>query len=96
MAIRLEYRVADNKTHLIRGTLAAEEERLRKFGVVRVHRTRLVNLSRVTGIKSGASGDFELTLDSGQSIAGSRRYRQAVAPIETLACDPAVPRDNPG
>jgi len=92
----VEYSLANGSNHLVRGTLAGEEARLRNFNVVRVHRTKLVNLSRVTGIKSGASGDFELTLDSGQSIAGSRRYRQAVAPIETLACDPAVPRDNPG
>ena len=35
--------------HLVRGTLAAEEARLTKFNIVRVHRTRLVNLTRVTG-----------------------------------------------
>jgi DNA-binding LytR/AlgR family response regulator len=38
----------------------------------------LVNLSRVTAVKSGSNGDFELTLDTGQTISGSRRYRGAV------------------
>jgi LytTr DNA-binding domain len=81
----VEYSLADGINHLVRGTLAAEQARLTKFNIVRVHRTRLVNLSRVTGIKAGANGDFELTLDTGQVIPGSRRYRGAVASIEALA-----------
>jgi hypothetical protein len=85
----VEYCMADGRTHLVRGTLAAEETRLTKFNIVRVHRTRLVNLSRVTGLKAGPNGDFELTLDTGQAVSGSRRYRDAVASIETLAAEPA-------
>jgi DNA-binding LytR/AlgR family response regulator len=84
----VEYCMADSRTHLVRGTLAAEEARLTKFNIVRVHRTRLVNLSRVTGLKAGPNGDFELTLDTGEAISGSRRYRHAVASIEALATDP--------
>jgi LytTr DNA-binding domain len=78
----VEYSLADGVQHLVRGTLAAEGARLTRFGIARVHRTRLVNLSRVTGLKAGPNGDFELTLDTGQVIAGSRRYRSAVASIE--------------
>ena len=85
----VEYCIADGRTHLVRSTLAAEEARLTQFNIVRVHRTRLVNLTRVTGLKAGPNGDFELTLDTGQAISGSRRYRDAVASIETLAADPA-------
>jgi hypothetical protein len=85
----VEYCMADGRTHLVRGTLAAEETRLTKFNIVRVHRTRLVNFSRVTGLKAGPNGDFELTLDTGQAVSGSRRYRDAVASIETLAAEPA-------
>jgi LytTr DNA-binding domain len=84
----VEYALASGRNHLIRGTLAAEEARLTRFDIVRVHRTRLVNLSRVTGLKAGPNGDFELTLDTRQSISGSRRYRDAVASIEALAADP--------
>ena len=85
----VEYCMAGRRTHLVRGTLAAEEARLTKFNIVRVHRTRLVNLARVTGLKAGPNGDFELTLDTGQAVSGSRRYRDAVASIEALAADPA-------
>ncbi len=84
----VEYVLASGRNHLVRGTLAAEEARLTRFNIVRVHRTRLVNLSRVTGLKAGPNGDFELTLDTGQTISGSRRYRDAVASIEALASDP--------
>jgi hypothetical protein len=85
----VEYRLADGANHLVRGTLAAEEARLTPFKIVRVHRTRLVNLTRVTGLKAGPNGDFELTLDTGQTISGSRRYRGAIASIEQLAANPA-------
>ena len=80
----VEYRLADGVTHLVRGTLAAEEARLTHFNIVRVHRTRLVNLARVREFKAGSNGDFELTLDGGQTISGSRRYRAAVAAIDGL------------
>jgi hypothetical protein len=92
----VEYGLADGRTHLVRGTLAAEEARLVKFNIVRVHRTRLVNLTRVRGLKTGANGDFELTLDTGQTISGSRRYRTAVASIEELAANPASVLTNNG
>lgn len=85
----VEYSLAGGRHHLVRGTLAAEEARLTKFSIVRVHRTRLVNLSRVTGLKPGPNGDFELTLDCGQVIAGSRRYRSAVSSIEAPAASSA-------
>jgi hypothetical protein len=86
----VEYCLADGVHHLVRGTLAAEGARLTRFGIARVHRTRLVNLSRVAGLKAGPNGDFELTLDSGQLIAGSRRYRSAVASIEEPAAHSAA------
>jgi hypothetical protein len=84
----VEYALDGGRTHLVRGTLAGEEARLTKFNIVRVHRTRLVNLSRVTGLRAGPNGDFEVTLDAGQAIPGSRRYRGAVASIEALASAP--------
>jgi hypothetical protein len=92
----VEYRLADGISHLVRGTLAAEEARLTQFNIVRVHRTRLVNLARVSGLKTGANGDFELTLDTGQVVSCSRRYRGAVAAIEAAAANSALPRQEDG
>ncbi|WP_342711425.1 LytTR family DNA-binding domain-containing protein [Bradyrhizobium sp. B124] len=64
---------------LIRGTLAREEDRLRPFGLVRVHRARLVNLARVVAVEHRPAGDFVLRMDNGETISGSKRYRNVVA-----------------
>ena len=78
----IEYSLADGANHLIRGTLASAESELSRFNLARIHRTRLANLGRVTGVQSKPSGDFELTFDSGHTVAGSRRYRSAVASLD--------------
>jgi hypothetical protein len=70
---------------LIRGTLAAEETRLKPFGLVRVHRTRLANLHRVVAAELRPAGDFLLRMDNGETIAGSRRYRGAAMSIKDAA-----------
>ena len=75
----VEYALAGGQRHLIRTTLQAEEERLSKVGIVRIHRTRLVNLKRIVAVVSRATGDFELRLDTGEVIPGSRRHKTAVA-----------------
>lgn len=77
----VEFALPDAR-HLIRGTLAGEESRLRPFGFVRIHRTRLVNVTRVVAIETRANGDFVARMDTGEMIAGSRRYRDAVAAIK--------------
>ena len=77
----VEYVLADGRRHLIRATLQAEESRLAAFGIARVHRTRLINLKRVVALESRPSGDFDIRLDSGEVVVGSRRFRNAVANI---------------
>lgn len=78
----IEYSLADGSNRLIRGTLAAAESELSRFNLARIHRTRLANLDRVTGVQSKPSGDFDLTFDSGHTVQGSRRYRSAVASLD--------------
>jgi hypothetical protein len=77
----VEFALADAR-HLIRGTLAGEENRLKPYGFVRIHRTRLVNMMRVVAIETRSNGDFVAKMDTGEMIAGSRRYRDAVATIK--------------
>jgi hypothetical protein len=77
----VEFQLTDRRSHLIRTTLQAQEARLAPFGIARVHRSRLVNLKRVVALECRASGDFELRLDSGETVAGSRRFKAAVAGI---------------
>jgi DNA-binding LytR/AlgR family response regulator len=77
----VEFQLTEHRSHLIRTTLQAQEARLAPFGITRVHRGRLVNLKRVVALEWRASGDFELRLDSGETVAGSRRFKAAVAGI---------------
>lgn len=62
-------------THLVRGTLAAWEQRLAGLGFVRIHRSRLINRAHVGAFQSTGSGDFEVTLIGGAKLQGSRRFR---------------------
>jgi DNA-binding LytR/AlgR family response regulator len=77
----VEFALPDAR-HLIRGTLAGEESRLKPFGFVRIHRTRLINVTRVVAVETRSNGDFVAKMDTGEMIAGSRRYRDAVAAIK--------------
>ena len=81
----VEYALANGDVHLIRGTLAGTEAQLKRFNIARVHRTRLANLHRVTGVETRPTGDFELTFDTGQTLIGSRRYRASVEPVDRAA-----------
>ena len=47
---------------------------------------RLVNASRLRRIETRPSGDFEVEMDTGESLGGSRRYRQgAMAVLQPAA-----------
>lgn len=62
------------RTLLHRATLAAAESDLGTV-FVRIHRSRLVRRDAVRRIATDKSGDFVVTLDSGASLRGSRRFR---------------------
>lgn len=63
------------RSHLVRGTLSSWEQRLVARGFVRVHRSRLVNRSKIAALTPTRSGDIEISLLDGRTVAGSRRYR---------------------
>jgi len=66
-------------THLVRGTLAAWEQRLAGQSFARIHRARLVNRVHVAALTPTGSGDFEVTLAGGRTLQGSRRFRASLA-----------------
>jgi len=74
----VEYELTGQRKHLIRATLQAEEARLAPFGMVRVHRSRLINRKRIVALQSRPSGDFEVRLDTGETVPGSRRFKAVV------------------
>lgn len=66
---------------LHRATMAALAEELAAHGFVRIHRTYLVRGGAVVSVTSEGSGDFSVTLATGQTLPGSRRYRAALAQL---------------
>jgi hypothetical protein len=79
----VEYELTGGRNHLVRATLQSQEARLAPLGIVRIHRSRLINLKRVVALEGRPSGDFEIRLDNGKIVAGSRRFKSAVAEIVT-------------
>jgi two-component system, LytTR family, response regulator len=66
------------KTHLLGETLTGIQERLdpRKFR--RIHRCRIVNVSRISAIHPIVNGTYSIELNNGVRIASGRQYRDAV------------------
>ncbi|MDQ8758033.1 LytTR family DNA-binding domain-containing protein [Sphingosinicella sp. LHD-64] len=65
-------------TLLHRATLAGVEAALAGHGFVRIHRTRLVRRGAIRRIAGNQSGDYEVVLESGEALKGSRRYPLAI------------------
>ncbi|WP_447761022.1 LytTR family DNA-binding domain-containing protein [Sphingopyxis panaciterrae] len=63
---------------LHRATLTAIEEELASAGFARIHRSRLVRKDAVRRVVTQKSGDFDVEMESGETLRGSRRFRENV------------------
>jgi len=68
----------DDETHVLRSTLSELEAQLDPRRFQRVHRSRIVNFTRVKALRPHINGEYFLELDSGHSIKLSRSYREKV------------------
>src|SRR5216684_2606196 len=64
------------RTHLLRRSMAELEQELDQAVFCRIHRSTIVNLDRVRGLKLGVDGEYEALLDNGTRLRLSRRYRK--------------------
>ena len=64
------------KSHLLRRSLAELEQDLDPTVFCRVHRSSIVNLHRVRGLKLNPDGEYEVLLEDGTRHRLSRRYRK--------------------
>jgi len=64
-----------HRTHLLRATLGALEQRLDPERFRRVSRSALVNVDRVREVQPWFHGDAVVILDGGAQVTLSRRYR---------------------
>ncbi|MGH7470270.1 MAG: LytTR family transcriptional regulator DNA-binding domain-containing protein [Longimicrobiales bacterium] len=65
-----------NTTHLLRQTMTELERRLPPTQFLRIHRSTLVNLSRVAQVQPWSKGDFLLILHDGTRLVSGRTYRE--------------------
>jgi two-component system, LytTR family, response regulator len=63
------------KAHLLRRSMAELENELDASIFCRIHRSAIVNLSRVRELKLSAEGEYDVVLEDGQKVRLSRRYR---------------------
>lgn len=64
------------KTHLLRRSMMELERELAADTFCRVHRSTIVNLDRVRGLKLREDGEYEVQLEDGIRLPLSRRYRR--------------------
>lgn len=67
---------ASGKSHLIRDTMAAMEQRLDRGVFVRIHRSTIVNTSRIRELRPYSSREYAVILRDGTRLRLSRRYRE--------------------
>ena len=63
------------KSHLLRETRAAMEERLDPAAFVRIHRSTIVNVDRIRELRPYSSREYSVILRDGTRLRLSRRYR---------------------
>jgi two-component system LytT family response regulator len=66
------------KTHLLRRSMSELEQDLDPDVFCRIHRSAIVNLGQVRGLKPGEDGESRLLMDDGTELRLSRRYRKQV------------------
>ena len=64
------------RTHLLRRSMAELEQELDQALFCRIHRSTIVKLDRVRGLKLNEGGEYDVLLDNGTRLRLSRRYRK--------------------
>jgi len=64
------------RTHLLRRSMAELDEELDQTVFCRIHRSTIVRLDRVRGLKLNESGEYDVLLEDGTKLRLSRRYRK--------------------
>lgn len=64
------------KVHLLRRSISELEQDLDPALFCRIHRSSIVNLDRVRGLKLNQEGEYSVLLEGGVALRLSRRYRK--------------------
>jgi two-component system LytT family response regulator len=66
------------RTHLMRGTMAALEERLDPVRFIRIHRSTIVNADRLRKLSPSFEGEYAVILQDGTKLRLSRGYHDRI------------------
>jgi DNA-binding LytR/AlgR family response regulator len=80
----VEFVLRDGRRLLMRSPLTALESELSPRGLLRTHRSWIVNAKLVTALKPEGSGDYSIELGS-LSVPLSRRFPEALARLKAPA-----------
>ena len=64
------------RTHLLRRSMSELDQELDQAVFCRIHRSTIVKLDRVRGLKLNENGEYDVLLDNGTKLRLSRRYRK--------------------
>ena len=67
---------AGSKTHLLRESMNEIQKKLSPKNFLRIHRSTIVNIERITELQPYQKGDYIVLLDTGESLKLSRNYRK--------------------
>ncbi len=68
--------LTDGRQYLVRESLKALLQRLPAGRFERIHRSTIVNTTKIISVTPYANGDFSVTLRTGERVRGSRKYRK--------------------
>lgn len=71
----------EGKTHFSRGTMKQVEEELDPGKFVRIHRSAIVAVDRIRGIRSNESGGYVVELTDGVQLKTSRQFAPRVSEL---------------
>jgi two-component system LytT family response regulator len=67
-----------DRSHLVRETMKAAEERLDAASFVRIHRSTIVAIDRIESIQVHENGDYLVTMAGGAKLTSSRGYADRI------------------
>jgi len=67
-----------DRSHLVRETMKAVEERLDQASFVRIHRSTIVAIDRIGSIQAQDNGDYLITMVGGAKLTSSRGYADRI------------------
>lgn len=70
-----------SQSFLVRHTMNELERKLNPMQFLRIHRSFIVNLSKIRGVQPCNSGEYMVRLQSGKELPSSRGYRDNLASI---------------